>query len=187
MCGVAGWLSLPGGRDVDPGVLARMRDTMTHRGPDGEGLWTAPDRRAALAFRRLAIVDLSPSANQPMFNEDGSVAVVFNGEIYNHLALRRELAARGHVFRTDHADTETIVHGWEEWGPGVLDRLEGMFAIAVRDERARTLFLARDRIGIKPLYFAWAGGAFLFASEIKALMAHPDVPRDVEDVAVCTT
>ncbi|MGA7991682.1 MAG: asparagine synthase (glutamine-hydrolyzing) [Thermoanaerobaculia bacterium] len=184
MCGIAGWLSLPGGRDVDRGVLARMRDTMVHRGPDGEGIWTAAGRRAGLAFRRLAIVDLSPAANQPMSNEDGSVVVVFNGEIYNHLALRAELASRGHVFRTDHADTETIVHGWEEWGPGVLDRLEGMFAIAIHDEPARTLFLARDRIGIKPLYFAWTSGAFLFASEIKALLAHPDVPRDLEDVSV---
>lgn len=184
MCGIAGWLSLPGGRDVNPGVLARMRDTMVHRGPDGEGMWTAPDRRAGLAFRRLAIVDLSPSANQPMFNEDGSVVVVFNGEIYNHIGLRAKLSACGHVFRTDHSDTETIVHGWEEWGPGVLDHLEGMFAIGLWDARTRRLFLARDRIGIKPLYFAWAGGGFLFASEIKALLAHPGVSRDLEDVAV---
>jgi asparagine synthase (glutamine-hydrolysing) len=161
-----------------------MRDALAHRGPDGEGLWISPEGRLGLGFRRLAIIDLSAAANQPMFNEDGSVAVVFNGEIYNHMALRRELAARGHTFRTDHSDTEVIVHGFEEWGPGVLDRLEGMFAIAVWDARTRRLVLARDRIGIKPLYFTWAAGGFLFASEIKGILAHPGVPRDLEDLAV---
>lgn len=183
MCGVVGWLSLSEGR-VQPDVLARMRDAMAHRGPDGEGQWTSLDRRVGLAFRRLAIVDLSPEAMQPMFNEDGSVAVVFNGEIYNHRVLRAELRARGHVFRTDHSDTEALVHGWEEWGPGLLDRLEGMFGIGIWDAKSRRLFVARDRVGIKPLYFTWAAGSFLFASEIKALLAHPDVPRDVEDLSV---
>jgi len=183
MCGIAGWLSLSG-RPVDGGLLARMRDAMAHRGPDGEGLWTSPDGRVGLGFRRLAIVDLSATANQPMFNEDGSVAVVFNGEIYNHQKLRPELVAKGHRFRTDHSDTEVIVHGYEEWGPAVLDRLEGMFGIGIWDARARRLFLARDRVGIKPLYFTWAAGGFLFASEIKALLAHPGVPRDLEDLSV---
>jgi asparagine synthase (glutamine-hydrolysing) len=119
-----------------------------------------------------------------MFNEDGTVAVVFNGEIYNHRKLRSELQSLGHRFRTDHSDTETIVHGWEAWGPGLLDRLEGMFAIGVWDENAGRLFLARDRVGIKPLYFTWTPGGFLFASEIKAILEHPDVSRDLEDVAV---
>lgn len=183
MCGVVGWLALSS-RAVDAALLARMRDAMVHRGPDGEGLWASSDGRVGLAFRRLAIVDLSATANQPMFNEDGSVAVVFNGEIYNHQKLRGELSALGHRFRTDHSDTEVIVHGFEEWGPAVLDRLEGMFAIGIWDARSRRLFLARDRVGIKPLYFTWAGGGFLFASEIKALLTHPDVPRDVEDVSV---
>ena len=183
MCGVVGWLGLQK-PEVDSALLARMRDAMVHRGPDGEGLWTSPDGRIGLAFRRLAIVDLSAAANQPMFNEDGSVAVVFNGEIYNHQKLRRELAAKGHRFRTDHSDTEVIVHGFEEWGPAVLDRLEGMFGIGIWDARARRLFLARDRVGIKPLYFTWAAGGFLFASEIKALLVHPGVPRDLEDLSV---
>jgi asparagine synthase (glutamine-hydrolysing) len=183
MCGVVGWLSLSEAR-VEPKILAGMRDAMAHRGPDGEGLWASPDGRVGLAFRRLAIVDLSATANQPMFNEDGTVAVVFNGEIYNHGTLRRELVEKGHRFRTDHSDTEVIVHGFEEWGAAVLDRLDGMFAIGIWDSRSSRLLLARDRVGIKPLYFTWAVGGFLFASEIKALLAHPGVPRDLEDLSV---
>jgi asparagine synthase (glutamine-hydrolysing) len=184
MCGIVGWLSLSSARPVEADVLARMRDSMVHRGPDGEGLWVAGARNVGLAFRRLAIVDLSPEAGQPMANEDGSIQLVFNGEIYNHAVLRRELQERGHRFRTDHSDTETIVHGYEEWGPAVLDRLEGMFAIGLWDAARQRLFLARDRIGIKPLYFAWVPGAFLFASEIKALARHPALSADVEPLAV---
>ncbi len=155
MCGITGWLSRDSSAPVEEAILARMRDAVRHRGPDGEGLWISPDRRMGLAFRRLAIVDLSAAANQPMSNEDGSVRIVFNGEIYNHRRLRPELEARGHRFATDHADTEVIVHGYEEWGEDVVHRLDGMFAIAIWDERQRRLFLARDRVGIKPLYFAW--------------------------------
>jgi asparagine synthase (glutamine-hydrolysing) len=184
MCGIVGWLSTSTAQPVDVGVLARMRDTMVHRGPDGDGLWLSPRREVGLAFRRLAIVDLSPTANQPMANEDGSVQVVFNGEIYNHLELRRELLAQGHRFRTDHSDTEVIVHGYEEWGAGVVDRLHGMFGIGIWDAKKRRLFLARDRVGIKPLYFAWTSQAFLFASEIKALLACPQLQRDVEPTSV---
>jgi asparagine synthase (glutamine-hydrolysing) len=184
MCGIVGWLSSSPSQPVNPDVLARMRDTMVHRGPDGDGLWLSPERDAGLAFRRLAIVDLSTTANQPMTNEDGSVQVVFNGEIYNHLALRKELLERGHRFRTDHSDTEVIVHGYEEWGAGVVERLHGMFGIGVWDARRRRLFLARDRVGIKPLYFSWTPQAFLFASEIKALLAHPQVEADVEPTSV---
>ena len=183
MCGITGWLSLSPSQPVEADILARMRDEMVHRGPDGQGLWLSADRRAGLGFRRLAIVDLSPAANQPMANEDGSVQVVFNGEIYNHAKLRPELLARGHRFRTDHSDTETIVHGYEEWGEAVVDRLEGMFAIGVWDQGTKRLFLARDRVGIKPLYFAWTGSAFLFASEIKALLRHPAVGADLEPLA----
>jgi asparagine synthase (glutamine-hydrolysing) len=184
MCGIVGWLSTTAAQPVDAGVLGRMRDTMTHRGPDGEGLWTSAERHVGLAFRRLAIVDLSATANQPMTNEDGSVEVVFNGEIYNHLALRKELLAKGHTFKTDHSDTEVIVHGYEEWGAGVVERIHGMFAIGIWDVKERRLFLARDRVGIKPLYFAWSRSAFLFASEIKALLAHPEVTADVEPRSV---
>jgi asparagine synthase (glutamine-hydrolysing) len=184
MCGIVGWLSNSAAQPVDGAQLSRMRDTMVHRGPDGSGVWVAPGREAGLAFRRLAIVDLSATANQPMTNEDGAVQVVFNGEIYNHLALRRELVARGHRFKTDHSDTEVIVHGYEEWGEAVVERLAGMFAIGIWDAGRRRLFLARDRIGIKPLYFTWTPRAFLFASEIKALLAHPDVQADVEPRSV---
>ena len=184
MCGIVGWLATQPSRLVDPALLSRMRDSIAHRGPDGEGLWLSPDRRAGLGFRRLAIVDLSPAANQPMPNEDGSVQVVFNGEIYNHRALRAELEGRGHRFRTDHSDTETIVHGYEEWGEGVVDRLDGKFAIGVWDGSRQRLFLARDRVGVKPLYFAWVPSGFLFASEIKALALHPGLSRDLEPMAV---
>ncbi|HET7697840.1 MAG TPA: asparagine synthase (glutamine-hydrolyzing) [Vicinamibacterales bacterium] len=182
MCGIAGWLS--SAHDVDAGVLDRMRDALAHRGPDDAASWVSPDRHAGLGFRRLAIIDLAPAASQPMTNEDGRLQLVFNGEIYNHAALRVELEQRGHRFRTDHSDTETIVHGFEEWGPDVVHHLDGMFAFAVYDRRDRTLFFARDRVGIKPLYFTQAHGAFLFASEIKALLCHPAVSRDVDPWAL---
>jgi len=156
---------------------------MFHRGPDGEGLWISQDHRVGFGFRRLAIVDLSASASQPMSNEDGTVWVVFNGEIYNHARLRRELESRGHCFRSDHSDTETIVHGYEEWGASVVQHLEGMFAFGLWDAKERQLFLVRDRIGIKPLYFSWIDSGFLFASEIKALLAHPRVSAALEPVA----
>ena len=184
MCGIAGWISLRESAAVEAPVLAAMRDAMVHCGPDGEGIWVSPDRRIGLAFRRLAIVDLSEAANQPMANEDGSVRIVFNGEIYNHARLRPELSAKGHRFRTDHSDTESIVHGYEVWGEDVVHHLEGMFAFAIWDDRLKRLFFARDRIGIKPLYFAWAPSGFLFASEIKALLVHPEVSADVEPISV---
>lgn len=183
MCGIVGWLSFNDSSPVNPDVLTRMRDTMVHRGPDGAGLWISQDHRVGLGFRRLAIVDLSPSANQPMPNEDRTVWVVFNGEIYNHRRLRRELESKGHHFRTDHSDTETIVHGYEEWGRDVVHHLEGMFALALWDAKSRQLFLARDRIGIKPLYFAWINSGFLFSSEIKAILAHPGVTAELEPIA----
>ena len=179
MCGIAGWLAADT-LLVDPSVLGRMRDTLAHRGPDGAGLWISDDGGIGLAFRRLAIIDLAETANQPMPNEDGSVQIVFNGEIYNHRALRRELEERGHRFRTDHSDTETIVHGYEEWGDEVVHHLTGMFAFAVWDSRRRRLLLARDRIGVKPLYFTWARGSLLFASEIKALLRHPQVSAAID-------
>jgi asparagine synthase (glutamine-hydrolysing) len=184
MCGIAGWLSASPGEPVSEEILNRMRECMVHRGPDGAGTWVSAARQAGLAFRRLAIIDLNENANQPMPNEDGNLHIVFNGEIYNHRALRRELEANGHRFRTDHSDTETIVHGYEEWGKDVVDHLEGMFAFAIWNEREKTLFMARDRIGVKPLYFTTAGSAFLFASEIKALLAHPRVAAQVEPYAL---
>jgi asparagine synthase (glutamine-hydrolysing) len=181
MCGINGTLAVDGGFRVDPVLLNRMRDTLEHRGPDGAGSWISDDGRVGLAFRRLAIIDLSETAMQPMPNEDGRIRVVFNGEIYNHLDIRRELQELGHTFRTDHSDTEVIVHGFEEWGIDVLQRLRGMFAIGVWDDREHTLWLARDRIGIKPLYWSLHHGRLNFASEIKALLVDPQQERAVDE------
>ena len=182
MCGIVGWLSLNDSGYVDPEKLVRMRDRIAHRGPDDAGLWVDERHRVGLGFRRLSIIDLSETANQPMTNDEGAV-LVFNGEIYNHTSLRKELRAKGYRFRTDHSDTETIVHGYQEWYGQIVDHLDGMFAIAIWDQRRQQLFLARDRIGIKPLYFAWTASAFLFASEPKALLAHPDLVPEVEPIA----
>ncbi|NQV47410.1 MAG: asparagine synthetase B, partial [Rhodospirillaceae bacterium] len=162
-----------------------MRDKMVHRGPDGQGTWSEPDGRVGLAHRRLAIVDLSEKAAQPMLDSAETVCITFNGEIYNHLALRRELEQAGRVFKTDHSDTEVLIHGYLQWGiDGLLDRLEGMFAFAIWDRDKRKLTLARDRIGIKPLYFTHAGGRFLFASEIKAILVDPTIERDIDPQAL---
>jgi asparagine synthase (glutamine-hydrolysing) len=181
MCGINGTLAVDDSYRVDPALLARMRDTLAHRGPDGAESWVSDDGRVGLAFRRLAIIDLSETAMQPMPNEDGAIRVVFNGEIYNHLEIRKELKELGHQFRTDHSDTEVIVHGFEEWGIDVLQRLRGMFAIGVWDQRERTLWLARDRIGIKPLYWTMHHGHLNFASEIKALLQDPQQARGVDE------
>jgi asparagine synthase (glutamine-hydrolysing) len=181
LCGINGTLGVDDGYRVDPTLLARMRDTLAHRGPDGAASWISDDARVGLAFRRLAIIDLSETAMQPMPNEDGAIRVVFNGEIYNHRELRKELQALGHEFRTDHSDTEVIVHGFEEWGIDVLQRLRGMFAIGVWDARERALWLARDRIGIKPLYWTLHHGHLNFASEIKALLVDPQQERAVDE------
>ena len=183
MCGITGILGHDR-RPLDPDVLAAMRDAMAHRGPDDSGLWLSSDGRCGLGHRRLAIVDLSPDAAQPMGNEDGSLQVVFNGEIYNHLDLRRELMARGHRFATHHSDTEALVHGFEEWGEGLFPRLAGMFALALYDARTGVLTLARDRVGVKPLYFCPLPGLFLFASEIKGILAHPAAPREADPAAL---
>src|SRR4051812_30188387 len=127
MCGIAGTLVLDGQSAVSPGILERMRDSMAHRGPDGVGCWISPDRQVGLGFRRLAIIDLSAAADQPMSNEDASIHIVFNGEVYNHAEIRRELEATGRYrWKTDHSDTEVIVHAFEEWGIECLDRFRGM-------------------------------------------------------------
>ena len=167
MCGIAGFVGL-GDRDV----IARMTACLAHRGPDGEGFHHDEDLRVHLGHRRLAIIDIE-GGHQPMWNEDRSVGIVFNGEIYNHAELRRELIARGHVFATDHSDTEALIHGYEEWGENLPIRLNGMFAFAILDRRRRQLFLARDRFGEKPLVYARSHGLFAFASELGALAAHP--------------
>jgi len=182
MCGIAGIfypesLTFPSPAALG-GRLSGMADAMAHRGPDGDGFWTSDDGRIGLAHRRLAIIDLSDDARQPMTNAEGSVYLTYNGEIYNHAALRRELEAEGYTFRTDHSDTEVIVHGYGAWGlDGLVQRLDGMFAFALWDVRTRKLSLARDRIGIKPLYFTRLGGPWRFASEIKGILSDPAVVR----------
>lgn len=165
-------------------LLARMRDTMVHRGPDGADLWLAADSRAGLAHRRLSIIDLSPAAAQPMSNEDETLWVTFNGEIYNHAEIRAELERLGgHDWKTSHSDTEVILHAFEQWGIDCLARFRGMFAFALWDARAEKLWLCRDRLGIKPLYYSIHQGRISFASEIKALLADPAQPRAVDEEA----
>jgi len=170
MCGIAGIFNYREKRAIDQHLLRRMTDALAHRGPDGSGYHFSPG--IGLGHRRLAIIDLS-SGDQPLYNEDGSVCVVFNGEIYNFQDLARDLVAKGHVLRT-HCDTEVIVHAWEEWGEACLKRFNGMFAFALWDERQQSLFLARDRLGEKPLYYGHLPtGEFVFASELKSLVEHP--------------
>jgi asparagine synthase (glutamine-hydrolysing) len=172
MCGICGRINLDG-TQVDRGLLQRMTSVLYHRGPDDEGLYQKDC--TGLGHRRLSIIDLSPLGHQPMPNEDGTVWIVFNGEIYNFPELREGLIKKGHVFRS-RTDTETIVHLYEEHGPSCLSHLRGMFAFAVWDERTGTLFLARDRVGKKPLYYHHTSRSFSFGSEIKALLQDPDIP-----------
>ncbi len=178
MCGICGVIAQKGAALPDGDVLDAMNAALVHRGPDGAGkkIFAFEDGGGvALMHRRLAIIDLA-TGDQPMANEDGSLWVVFNGEIYNYLDLRRELEAKGHVFHT-RSDTEVIPHLYEEYGQGCVERLRGMFAFALFDANNRELFLARDRFGKKPLYYAQIGGAFAFASEMKSLLTMPDCPR----------
>ncbi|MDQ3741123.1 MAG: asparagine synthase (glutamine-hydrolyzing), partial [Actinomycetota bacterium] len=182
MCGICGVLAFSDGFAADEATVTEMRDTLVHRGPDDGGSWTDRSGRVALGHRRLSIVDLSPAGHQPMANEDDSVWIAFNGEIYNHAALRPELERKGHAYRS-HTDTETILHLWEEEGPRCVERLEGMFAFAIWDSRRRELFLARDRLGVKPLYYAHTPGGIAFASEIKAIMRHPSIGADLDEDA----
>jgi asparagine synthase (glutamine-hydrolysing) len=176
MCGIAGILNLDGQPFLDEGRLHRMGDRMVHRGPDGHGYFMGGP--VGLVHRRLSIVDLSTGA-QPMFNEDASIVVVFNGEIYNHLDLRLSLESRGHAFKT-HSDTEVILHAYEEYGLSFQTHLTGMFAFAIWDIKQRRLVLTRDRVGIKPLYYTVHNGRLLFASEIKALLVERDIPRLID-------
>ncbi len=179
MCGLVGFV---GSGDRDD--LAAMTWALRHRGPDGERLFVDSTTGVHLGHRRLAILDMAGGA-QPMWNEDETVGVVFNGEIYNHADLRHELEARGHVFRSDHSDTEVLVHGFEEWRERLPALLNGMFAFAIFDRRRRQIFLARDRFGEKPLYYARQGALFAFASELTAIAVHRDFnvrmrPRNIQ-------
>lgn len=179
MCGIVGVLDYAGGGGLDQALLARMRDTMTHRGPDDADLYISRDGRIGLGHRRLAILDPTPAGRQPMATEDGRYRIVHNGEIYNFRELRRDLEARGYRFRTQ-TDTEVLLALYADEGPRMLRRLRGMFAFAIWDAVGQRLWLARDRIGVKPLYYAVCAGRFLFASEIKALLECPGVPRAVD-------
>jgi asparagine synthase (glutamine-hydrolysing) len=181
MCGLTGIFDLKHKRDIERQLIARMNDSQLHRGPDEDGMHL--EAGVALGHRRLSIIDLS-SGQQPLTNEDGSVIVVFNGEIYNFLELVPELTKLGHTFRT-RCDTEVIVHAWEAWGEDCVQRFRGMFAFALYDRNLDTLFLARDRLGVKPLYYAeLAGGFFVFGSELKSLLAHPGLDRELDPLAV---
>jgi len=180
MCGIVGLMDVRGARAMPRALVARMNETQFHRGPDASGLHFEPG--IGLGHRRLSIIDLS-TGQQPLFNEDGSVAVIFNGEIYNYQELIPELSAAGHVFRTK-SDTEVIVHAWEEWGEACVGRFRGMFAFALWDRKRETLFLARDRLGVKPLYYALLKETLIFGSELKALTAHPDFPRELDPLAI---
>ena len=171
MCGIAGFVGA-GDREV----LARMTGALAHRGPDASGFWN--NGAVFLGHRRLSIVDLG-GGHQPMATPDGELTVIFNGEIYNHAELREELKARGHVFQTDHSDTEVLLHGYREWGAALPTRLNGMWAFALHDRAKATLFCSRDRFGKKPFFYAASRRGFVFGSELKALIEHPSVPRNV--------
>jgi asparagine synthase (glutamine-hydrolysing) len=175
MCGIAGLLNINGERLADASVAARMASLLVHRGPDAEGIFS--DGPVSLGFRRLSIIDVA-TGNQPIPNEDRSIWIVFNGEIYNYLELREELAGLGHKFST-RTDTETMVHAYESWGPEFVRRLRGMFGFAIWDGNTRKLILGRDPVGKKPLYYSMNGGELAFASEMKALLAWPGLDRNL--------
>ena len=176
MCGIVGEISPD--RPINRALFDTMRDSLAHRGPDGAGTVILADGAVALGHRRLSIIDLTQTGHQPMASPDSRYWLTFNGEIYNHRDLRAELTARGHHF-CGTGDSEVLLHAYQEWGEACLDRLSGMFAFAIWDSLARTLFLARDRFGIKPLYIYQGDGHVIFASELRAIISHPDVPRRI--------
>ena len=181
MCGIAGIFHIGTAKPVDPARVRTMTDAIAHRGPDGSGVWTAPG--VGLGHRRLSIIDLEGSP-QPMGYADGRFQIVFNGEIYNFQALRSELEAKGHVFATE-GDTEVILAAYAQWDEACLSRLNGMFAFAIYDQADRRLFLTRDRLGVKPLFYAaLSDGSVAFASELKALLVHPLLRRVPDERAV---
>ncbi|NTU98577.1 asparagine synthase (glutamine-hydrolyzing) [Candidatus Falkowbacteria bacterium] len=181
MCGIAGKIYFNASSMASREELVRMSSSMIHRGPDSSGIYL--DKGVGLAFRRLSIIDLSDAGNQPMCNEDEMVWIVFNGECYNYRELKQDLIARGHFFKSD-TDTEAFIHAYEEYGMDFLHRVNGMFSLAIYDKRIGKIFLAVDRLGVKPLYFFASTNAFLFGSEIKAIIADPSVPKDLDSLAV---
>ena len=167
MCGITGFVGAVDSREQ---VLENMMNTIVHRGPDSSGMFV--DEDAALGFRRLSIIDITEVGDQPLYNEDKTKVLTFNGEIYNYRELREELIAAGHVFTT-HTDSETLLHGYEEWGETLVDRLRGMYAFVIWDREKKRLFGARDMFGIKPFYYAQMNDCFIYGSEIKSFVEHP--------------
>jgi len=186
MCGIAGVLLFEKSCSiVTAAYLEKMRDTMIHRGPDDAGIWVSPDQHVGFAHRRLSIIDLSAAAAQPMYNDDESLCLIFNGEIYNHQEIRKQLEGRGHRhWKTDHSDTEVILHAFQEWGIDCVQHFRGMFSFAIWDTRQSKLWLVRDRMGIKPLYYSIHHDKIIFASEIKALLTDPGQQRQVNEEAL---
>ena len=176
MCGIAGIFNL-NGEPVSPVSLRRMTDAIKHRGPDSEGFYV--DSFIGLGHRRLAIIDLSRAGHQPMVTDDKEFAITYNGEIYNFQGLKVELENLGHKFRS-RTDTEVVLHAYVQWGADCIHRFNGMFAFAIWDRMRQELFIARDRYGIKPLYYSLYGTTFLFASEQKAILSHPEIPKTVD-------
>lgn len=182
MCGIIGRINYFD--EVNESTFCTMRDTMRHRGPDGSGIYISEDRKIALGHRRLSINDLSDKGTQPMCNEDSTIWLTCNGEIYNYELLRKELEKLGHQFSSK-SDSEVIIHGYEEWGVSILNKLKGMFAFAIWDSRENQLFLARDRFGIKPLYYCPDKSSFVFASELKGIVADRQLPREIDYSSFC--
>ncbi|MEL6823780.1 MAG: asparagine synthase (glutamine-hydrolyzing), partial [Calditrichota bacterium] len=176
MCGITGIFNVSG-KPVSINTLREMTDVVAHRGPDGSGFWT--ESFIGFGHRRLAIIDLSPSGHQPMQTDDGNFVITYNGEVYNYQNLRIELETKGHRFRSE-TDTEIVLKAFQEWGTESIQKLNGMFAFAIWDNRSNVLHLARDRYGIKPLYYYFRDGVFLFGSEVKSLLCHPAVKADVD-------
>ena len=183
MCGFCGIFNYVNSNfEIGKELIIKMRDTMIHRGPDDAGIYVSPDEKIGLGHRRLSILDLSSAGRQPMSDDSGKVWIVYNGEVYNFLELRRELEDKGYIFHTQ-TDTEVLIYLYKEYGKDFVHKLRGMFAFGIWDENRKELFLVRDRIGIKPLYYTSCNGQFIFASEIKAILEHPDVKREVDEDA----
>lgn len=179
MCGIAGIVETSASEpQINETLLKSMSDVIIHRGPDSDGIWISKNRICGFTFRRLAIIDLSHAANQPMTTPDGRFTIVFNGEIYNHLEIRKELEQKGYKYRSN-SDTETILYGFSEWGERILDKMLGMWGMAIWDDEKKELFCARDRIGIKPFYYTFQNGRFIFGSEIKSILQHPSISPEL--------
>ena len=174
MCGITGILDFRQSESPDRALLEAMVERLAHRGPDARGIYVRGP--VGLAHARLSIVDIE-GGGQPMVTSDGKFAITFNGEIFNHVELREELIALGYRFVSDHSDTEVILHAFREWGAGAVERFNGQWAFAIWDDEKKQLFLSRDRMGIRPLYYGMFGSTFVFGSEIKAMFVHPDVTR----------